>query len=50
MMSSIAGGGGSRADDCKDAALLAGDEATGISCVVAAVSLVEIGLLDSDSR
>ena len=34
-------------DDTEDAALLAGDEdATGILCVVAAVSLVDIGPLD----
>ncbi|MBB4398913.1 hypothetical protein GGD62_008061 [Bradyrhizobium sp. ERR14] len=34
-------------DDTEDAALLAGDkDATGILCVVAAVSLVDIGPLD----
>ena len=34
-------------DDTEDAALLAGDEdSTGILCVVAAVSLVDIGPLD----
>ena len=34
-------------DDTEDAALLAGDEdATGILCVVATVSLVDIGPLD----
>ena len=34
-------------DDTEDATLLAGDEdATGILCVVAAVSLVDVGALD----
>ncbi|MEY9405419.1 hypothetical protein ABIF79_011858 [Bradyrhizobium japonicum] len=36
-------------DDTENAALLAGDEdATGILCVVAAVSLVDIGPLDRE--